>query len=193
MRGSIIGYVMILEIVQYGHPALRAKGRRVDKIDARIRALAHDMLETMHDAEGVGLAAQQVGMPVQLCVIDVTEVKDRPSVLRVAGVPVEIEAHMPLVLINPEVETFGKPQTGVEGCLSFPGVRTDVTRPDGVRVKAQTLDESMLEFEAGGLLARAIQHEHDHLQGILFIDRVSALERRRIESEIRGEPNRASI
>ena len=193
MRGSIIGYVMILEIVQYGHPALRAKGRRVDKIDARIRALAHDMLETMHDAEGVGLAAQQVGMPVQLCVIDVTEVKDRPSMLRVAGVPVEIEAHMPLVLINPEVETFGKPQTGVEGCLSFPGVRTDVTRPDGVRVKAQTLDESMLEFEAGGLLARAIQHEHDHLQGILFIDRVSALERRRIESEIRGEPNRASI
>jgi peptide deformylase len=193
LRGSIIGYMMILEIVRYGHPALRAKGRRVDKIDARIRALAHDMLETMHDAEGVGLAAQQVGMPVQLCVIDVTEVKDRPSVLRVAGVPVEIEAHMPLVLINPEVETFGKPQTGVEGCLSFPGVRTDVTRPDGVRVKAQTLDESMLEFEAGGLLARAIQHEHDHLQGILFIDRVSALERRRIESEIRGEPNRASV
>jgi peptide deformylase len=185
--------MMILEIVRYGHPALRAKGRRVDKIDARIRALAHDMLETMHDAEGVGLAAQQVGMPVQLCVIDVTEVKDRPSVLRVAGVPVEIEAHMPLVLINPEVETFGKPQTGVEGCLSFPGVRTDVTRPDGIRVKAQTLDESMLEFEAGGLLARAIQHEHDHLQGILFIDRVSALERRRIESEIRGEPNRASV
>lgn len=193
MRRNIMGYVMILEIVQYGHPALRAKGRRIEKIDARIRAFAHDMLETMHEAEGVGLAAQQVGMPVQLCVIDVTEVKDRPSVLRIAGNPVEIEAHMPLVLINPEVETFGKPQTGVEGCLSFPGVRTDVTRPDGVRVRAQTLDGSMLEFEAGGLLARAIQHEHDHLQGILFIDRVSALERRRIESEIRGEPNRASM
>ncbi len=193
MHRNIMGYVMILEIVQYGHPALRAKGRRIEKIDARIRALAHDMLETMHDAEGVGLAAQQVGMPVQLCVIDVTGVKDRPSVLAIAGNPVEIEAHMPLVLINPEVETFGKPQTGVEGCLSFPGVRTDVTRPDGVRVRAQTLDGNILEFEAGGLLARAIQHEHDHLQGILFIDRVSALERRRIESEIRGEPNRASI
>jgi len=193
LHRNIMGYVMILEIVQYGHPALRAKGRRIEKIDARIRALAHDMLETMHDAEGVGLAAQQVGMPVQLCVIDVTGVKDRPSVLAIAGNPVEIEAHMPLVLINPEVETFGKPQTGVEGCLSFPGVRTDVTRPDGVRVRAQTLDGNILEFEAGGLLARAIQHEHDHLQGILFIDRVSALERRRIESEIRGEPNRASI
>ena len=186
-------YVMILEIVQYGHPALRAKGRRVEKIDPRIRALAQDMLETMYGAEGVGLAAQQVGMPVQLCVIDVTEVKDRPSVLRIAGIPVEIEAHMPLVLINPEVETFGKAESGVEGCLSFPGVRTDVTRPSGVRVKAQALDGSTLEFEADGLLARAIQHEHDHLQGTLFIDRVSALERRRIESEIRGEPNRASI
>jgi peptide deformylase len=184
---------MILEIVQYGHPALRAKGRRVEKIDARMRALAQDMLDTMYNADGVGLAAQQVGMPVQLCVIDVTEVKDRPSVLRIGGNPVEIQAHMPLVLINPEVETFGRPEIGVEGCLSFPGVRTDVARPSGVRVRAQTLDGSMLEFAADGLLARAIQHEYDHLQGILFIDRVTALERRRIESEMSGEPNRASI
>ena len=104
---------MILEIVQYGHPALRANGRRIEKIDARVRALAQDMLETMHAADGVGLAAQQVGMPVQLCVIDLTEVKDRPSALGIAGNPVEIESHMPLVLINPEVETFGKPQIGV--------------------------------------------------------------------------------
>ena len=193
MRLNVKRHVMILEIVQYGHPALRAKGRRIEKIDARIRALAQDMLETMHAADGVGLAAQQVGMPIQLCVIDVTEVKDRPSALGIAGNPVEIEAHMPLVLVNPEVETFGKPQSGVEGCLSFPGVRTDVTRPYGVRVRAQTLDGSVLEFEADGLLARALQHEYDHLQGILFIDRVSVLERRRIESEVRGEPNRASI
>ncbi|HEY5744272.1 MAG TPA: peptide deformylase [Terrimicrobiaceae bacterium] len=184
---------MILEIVQYGHPALRAKGRRIEKIDARIRELAQEMLETMYGADGVGLAAQQVGMPIQLCVIDVTEVKDRPSVLRIAGNPVDIEEHMPLVLINPEVETLGEPQTGVEGCLSFPGIRADVTRPGGVRVRAQTLDGSELDFEADGLLARAIQHEFDHLQGILFIDRISVLERRRIEDELRGEPNRASI
>jgi peptide deformylase len=182
---------MILEIVQYGHPALRAKGRRVEKIDSGIQALAQDMLETMHDADGVGLAAQQVGMPVQLCVIDVTDVKDRPSALRIAGNTVEIEAHMPLVLINPEVEGVGKLQTGVEGCLSFPGARSDVIRPSSVRVKAQTLD-GVIEFEADGLLARAVQHEHDHLQGILFIDRVSAAERRRIESEINSSPNRAS-
>jgi peptide deformylase len=194
MAPRALVYVMILEIVQYGHPALRAKGKRVEKINARIRALAQDMLETMYDAEGVGLAAQQVGMPIQLCVIDVTDVKDRPSVLRIAGNPVDIEAHMPLVMINPDVETFGEPQTGVEGCLSFPGARTDVIRPSGVRVRAQTLDESLLEFEADGLLARAIQHEHDHLQGILFIDRVSAAERRRIESEVSREMiDRASL
>jgi peptide deformylase len=177
---------MTLEIVQYGHPALRAKGRRIEKVDARVRALAEDMLETMYEADGVGLAAQQVGMPVQLCVIDVTGVKDRPSVLRIDGNPVEIEAHMPLVLLNPEVEPFGKPETGVEGCLSFPGARSDVTRPGSVRVRAQSLDEKIIEFEAGGLLARAVQHEHDHLQGILFIDRVSASERGRIEAEMNG-------
>jgi peptide deformylase len=182
---------MTLEIVQYGHPALRAKGRRIEKIDARIRALAEDMLETMYEADGVGLAAQQVGMPVQLCVVDVTDVKDRPSILRVGGNPVEIEAHMPLILINPEVELFGKPETGAEGCLSFPGARSDVTRPGSVRVRAQSLDGAIVEFEADGLLARAIQHEHDHLHGILFIDRVSAPERVRIEAEMNGAVDRA--
>lgn len=183
---------MILQIVQYGHPALRAKGRRVEKVDARIRALAQDLLDTMYEADGVGLAAQQVGIPIQLCVLDVREVKDRPSALRIGGKRVQIEDHMPLILINPEVESFGEPQIGVEGCLSFPGVRTDVTRPGAVRVRAQNL-ERMIEFEADGLLARAIQHEHDHLQGVLFIDRVSASERRRIEAQMRGEPDHASI
>jgi len=181
---------MILEIVQYGHPALRAKGRRIDRIDARIRALVEDMLETMYEADGVGLAAQQVGMPIQLCVIDVTDIKDRPSTLRIGGNSVEIEANMPLVLINPEVETFGKHQIGVEGCLSFSGARSDVTRPGSVRVRAQSLDVKMIEFEADGLLARAVQHEHDHLHGILFIDRLSASERRRIELEMTGAPDR---
>lgn len=180
---------MMLEIVQYGHPALRAKGRRVEKIDARVRALAEDMLKTMYEADGVGLAAQQVGMPIQLCVIDVAGVKDRPSVLRIGGNPADIEAHMPLILVNPEVETFGKPETDVEGCLSFPGARSDVTRSGSVRVRAQSLDGDIIEFEAEGLLARAVQHEHDHLHGILFIDRVSTSERSRIESEMSAAPN----
>lgn len=164
---------MILDIVEYGHPALRAKGRPVEKIDAKTHQLVEDMIETMYDADGVGLAAQQIGLPVQLCVIDVSGVEDRPSEMRINGRVVELEAHMPLVLINPEVETFGKARKGVEGCLSFPGIRGDIIRPGSVKVKAQLLDGSPIEFEADGLLARAVQHEHDHLHGILFIDRMS--------------------
>ena len=99
---------MILDIVPYGHPALRAKGRRIENIDARIRTLANEMLETMYAAEGVGLAAQQIGLPVQLCVIDVKGVKDRPSTLRIDNQVAEISEHMPLVLINPEIELFRK-------------------------------------------------------------------------------------
>jgi len=175
---------MILEIVEYGHPALRSKGARIEKIDDHIRALAADMLETMYDADGVGLAAQQIGRPIQLCVIDVAGVKDRPSVLRINGEPADVEAHMPMVLINPEIEPHGKTKSASEGCLSFPGMRGDVTRPWSVRVKAQDLEGRPIEFEADGLLSRAVQHEHDHLHGILFIDRMSAADRKEIEREI---------
>jgi len=175
---------MILEIVQYGHPALRAKGRRVETIDAKIHKLAGDMLETMMDAEGVGLAAQQIGMPIQLCVVDVAGVTDRPSELRIGGNRVDVEARMPLVLINPEVETFGRERAGVEGCLSFPGLRGDIVRPLSVRVKALSLAGELIEFEADGLLARAIQHEHDHLHGILFIDRMNKRQRAELGDEI---------
>jgi len=174
---------MILEIVKYGHPALRAKGRRIEAIDAEIRQLAEDMIDTMIDADGVGLAAQQVGLPLQMCVVDVTGVSNRPSTMSIDGQPMDPEEHMPLILINPEIEPFGKARSAVEGCLSFPGVSTDITRTSSVRVQAQTLDGSVV-FEASGLLARAIQHEHDHLQGILFIDRMEAEQRRELEQEI---------
>lgn len=175
---------MILEIVQYGHPALRTKGRRIDKIDDNLRQLISDMVETMYDADGVGLAAQQVGRPLQLCVIDVVGVKDRPSAMRIGGRPVSIAEHMPLVLINPEVETFGKERKANEGCLSFPGVTAGIVRPASVRVKAQTLDGEPIEFEADGLLARAVLHENDHLQGVLFIDRMDPKERKALEPEL---------
>lgn len=174
---------MILEIVKYGHPALRAKGRRIEAIDAEIRQLAEDMIDTMIDADGVGLAAQQVGLPLQMCVVDVTGVSNRPSTMSIDGQPMDPEEQMPLILINPEIEPFGKARSAVEGCLSFPGVSTDITRTSSVRVQAQTLDGSVV-FEASGLLARAIQHEHDHLQGILFIDRMEAEQRRELEQEI---------
>jgi len=178
---------MILEIVQYGHPALRAKGRRIEKLDDSLLELIEDMIETMYDADGVGLAAQQIGRPLQLCVVDVNGVNDRPSAMRINGKPVSIVEYMPLVLINPEVETFGKDRKSPEGCLSFPGIRGDILRPASVRVKANTVEGGTIEFEADGLLARAIQHENDHLQGVLFIDHLTDKERQEIEAELRDQ------
>ncbi len=176
---------MILEITQEDHPALRTRGRRIDKIDKSIHELAADMIDTMREAEGIGLAAQQVGLPVLLFVLDVPQMKERPSRMRVGGEDVDFEALMPMVLLNPQIETFGKAFLESEGCLSFPGLKGDVLRPHSVRVKARTLDEADIEFEADGLLARAVQHEFDHLQGVLFIDRLAPDDRDELPAEIR--------
>ena len=164
---------MIRGIVKYGHPALRARGAKAGKPDARIRKLAEDLIETMRSAEGVGLAAQQIGMPLQVCVVDAAGIPDRPSRMWVGGREVDPAAHMPMVLVNPELEKSGAIETEVEGCLSFPGVSGNVPRPARVRVRAMDLEGRELDFEAAGLLGRAIQHEHDHLHGILFIDHMS--------------------
>jgi peptide deformylase len=138
----------------------------------------------MHDAAGVGLAAQQVDRAIQLTVIDVREVKDRPSTLELDGKPADAHAFMPLVLINPEIKPFGEPATGPEGCLSFPEVYADITRPEGVDVVALNAKGERIQFKAGGLLSRAIQHEYDHLQGILFIDRMNAKVRAEVQADV---------
>jgi peptide deformylase len=168
---------MVLEIVKYGNPVLRAKGAEIAVVDDRIRKLADDMLETMRAANGVGLAAQQVGVPVQLTVIDVSGVEDRPSEMFVEGKPVKIEEHMPLILMNPVLDCGEDKEEGVEGCLSFPELSADILRSHHVKVKGKRIDGSPVEFEATGLLARALQHEVDHLNGILFIDRMSSASR----------------
>ena len=176
---------MILPILQYGDPILRAKGKRIDEIDDRIRELAANMLETMHAAHGVGLAAQQVGEALQLTVLDISAVEDRPSMLKLDGTDVDPKTAMPLILINPEIELLGETEVGVEGCLSFPEITGDIERAQSVRVRAQTLEGDSFEFEAGGLLARAIQHEHDHLHGILFIDRMRSAAKAALSSRLR--------
>ena len=130
---------MILPILEYGDPLLRAKGKPIDNIDDRIRELAANMIETMHAANGVGLAAQQVGQALQLTVLDVSLVEDRPSTLKVDGKEVDPKAAMPLVLINPEIELRGATETGVEGCLSFPEITGDIEGAAWVIVRAQTL------------------------------------------------------
>lgn len=175
---------MILDIVHYGHPALRAKGRPIKEVDQRIRKLAEDMIETMEDASGVGLAAQQVGIPMQLCVIDVRDMPDRPSKMWIGGRPVDFEDFMPMVLVNPELALEGEPASEIEGCLSFPGVLGEVPRPGRVRVKARNLDWEEVEFETEGLLGRAVQHEADHLNGVLFIDRMTEETRKSLHGEI---------
>ena len=163
---------MILEIVKYGHPVLRQKGARIEKIDAGIRQLIADMLETMHAARGVGLAAQQIGHALQLTVLDVRGATDRPSTFHREGKEMDIATVMPVVLINPEVTTSGDKVAGSEGCLSFPEIYGEITRPAFAEVRALNEKGEEIKFTAGGLLARAIQHELDHLNGILFIDRM---------------------
>ena len=174
---------MILEVVKYGHPVLRQKGARIEKVTLAIKKLIADMFETMHLNHGIGLAAQQVGRALQLTVIDVREAKDRPSWLELDGQSADVNEFMPLVLINPELKPGGEPAAGGEGCLSFPEIFAEITRPELVEVKAMNQKGKPVEFRCGGLLARVIQHEVDHLKGILFIDRMSVA----TKSEIRPE------
>jgi len=174
---------MILEVVKYGHPVLRQKGARIETITAEIRKLVADMLETMKENNGVGLAAQQIGRALQLTVIDVREAKNRPSWIEVDGLPADINDFMPLVLINPELKPVGKMEVGGEGCLSFPEIFAEISRPESVDVKALNEKGKPVQFRCGGLLARAVQHETDHLNGILFIDRME----KKTKEELRPE------
>jgi peptide deformylase len=142
------------------------------------------MVETMHAAHGIGLAAQQVARAVQLTVLDIREVKDRPSSLEWDGQAVDPNHHMPLVLINPEVQPTGPPIAGGEGCLSFPEMYAEIERPESIEVRALDGEGRPIRFRCGGLLARAVQHEHDHLRGILFIDRMKAAVRQELQPEL---------
>ena len=176
---------MKLPILQYGDPILRAKGKRIDQLDERVRQLAADMIETMHAANGVGLAAQQIGEALQLTVLDVSQVEDRPSTMTLDGRVVDPKAEMPLVLINPELTLSGEASTGTEGCLSFPEITGEIERSQSVVAQAQTLTGETIRIEATGLLARAMQHEVDHLNGILFIDRMSSAAKASLASRLK--------
>lgn len=175
---------MTLPIVKYGSPVLRKKGAAIEKITPEIKQLIVDMFETMYAAAGVGLAAQQVGRDLQLTVLDVRAVKDRPSTLELDGKPADVNAFMPLVLVNPKIKPVGDPAKGPEGCLSFPEIYADISRPESVEVEALNAEGEAIRFKAGGLLSRAIQHEVDHLNGILFIDRMSADAKAEVKAEI---------
>jgi peptide deformylase len=176
---------MKLGIRKYGDPALRMKGKPVAEVDGRIRELAENMLETMRAANGIGLAAQQVGEALQLTVVDVSAVEDRPSTMAWNGREVNPNDHMPLIILNPRIETGPEKEIASEGCLSFPEISGDIERAQWTKVEAQTLDGERVEIEATGLLARALQHEIDHLNGVLFIDRMSSAAKAGLASKLK--------
>ena len=160
----------ILPIRIYPDPVLRAKCRKVEEFDARLRKLASDMVETMHAAPGVGLAAPQVGVDLRLAVVDVSVGED-PSLLK--------------VLVNPEVVRREGQESDVEGCLSLPGITDKVDRPAAVTVRAQDLAGQPFELEATEYLARAVCHEIDHLDGILFTDHLRGLRKERVRRQLK--------
>jgi peptide deformylase len=160
----------ILAIRIYPDPILRVKCRPVAEIDARVKKLAADMVETMHAAPGVGLAAPQVGVDLRLAVVDVTIGED-PSHVQ--------------VLINPQVVERSGLESEVEGCLSLPGITDKVDRPQFVTVRAQDLEGRPIELKAEGFQARAICHEIDHLDGILFPDHLRGLRKERVRRQLK--------
>lgn len=176
---------MVREIVLYGDPVLREKCAPVEEVTDELRQLTDDMIETMRAAEGVGLAAPQIGIPIQLAVIDVSHDPECITYLRVDGQDAALDDIMPLIFFNPDLDSGKKKVAEPEGCLSFPDMRADIARPPEVRAKLQLLDGRTVEIETDGLLARAIRHETDHLNGILFIDRMSTAAKLKFRRQLR--------
>lgn len=155
----------IREIKKFPDPVLRKKTAVVGAIDADLCRLIDDMVETMHAAPGVGLAANQVGVPLQLAVIDIGDHEE------------EGKKHPLVVLINPEVLSLEGTVVAEEGCLSVPDFSEKVKRAARIKVRAKDREGKVFELEADGLMAKALQHEIDHLNGILFIDRLSPIKK----------------
>ena len=157
----------LLDILEFPDPRLRTKAKPVTNVDDGIRILVRDMFETMYDAPGIGLAATQVNVHKRVIVIDVSEDKSSP-----------------LTFINPEFVPVAGEKEHEEGCLSVPGFYEAVVRPDRIRVKALNAKGEPFEMECDGLLSVCLQHEMDHLEGILFVDHLSRLKRDRIRAKL---------
>ncbi len=167
----------ILDILKFPDPVLRKKCEEVKRVDAQIQKLLDDMADTMYDAPGVGLAAPQVGITKRVIVVDVSlKSEDEDELL-------EDRSHL-IKLVNPEIIYSEGEELGEEGCLSIPGFTSDVRRSAVVGVSALNDQGDKTELEAEGLLARVIQHEIDHLDGVLFIDRLSRLKRELLKRKI---------
>lgn len=161
-----------LQLRYYGDPILRKRAEPVQEITDVELKLAEDMLITLYDSYGIGLAATQVGVNKRFLIVDIDEDDD--------GYEFE-----PLMLFNPEILSVEGESVAEEGCLSIPDIRADVKRPETISVKAMNIDREDVQIEANGLLARVIQHEIDHLNGVLFIDRISGIKRQLLRDELK--------
>ncbi|MBI3635085.1 MAG: peptide deformylase [Candidatus Rokubacteria bacterium] len=159
----------VLKVRKYGDPVLRRKATPVGVITSELRALVTDMIDTMYDEAGIGLAAPQVGVAQRLMVVG------------------HDDKQGPQALVNPEITERGGEVTAEEGCLSIPGIFALVTRSEWVRLEATDLDGQPVALSARGLFARVLQHEVDHLDGVLFIDRLDPVTRDRIKRRIKKE------
>lgn len=176
---------MALRVTIYEEPVLRKKGKPITRFDGELGELIREMINTMYEESGIGLAAQQIGRALQLCVIDVRGCDD-DFFYQLDGRQPPLELFMPMAVINPELEVLpGKETTYEEGCLSFPEVRGDVKRPDAVRLKFQDAGGASHLLECTGILSRCVQHEVDHLNGVLFIDRMDKKTLRKLDKRLK--------
>ncbi len=176
---------MTMRITQYGESILHRKGKSVTDFSPELAGLVDEMIAAMRRADGIGLAAQQVGEALRLCVLEVPDHPDYPIACILDGKPLSPALLMPMPMANPKIEFLpGDEFYYEEGCLSFPEIRGDVARPERIRVEYQDLDGAPHVLECDGLLARCIQHEVDHLDGILFIDRMEKAHFAQIRDEV---------
>lgn len=167
---------MVLPIVAHGHPVLKRVGDDFEKNDPELKQLISDMFETMYASSGVGLAAQQVNRSKRLFIVDATPYAEDG----------EESDNLKKVFINPEIiERKGKIVSFEEGCLSYPGIRENVDREENIRMRYYDEDFNLHEEEFSGILSRIIQHEYDHIEGIVFIDRISKLRKTLLNRKLR--------
>lgn len=166
----------LLEIIKIGHPTLTLRSRPVENINQEIVELARNMVETMHQAPGIGLAAPQVNASLRLITVDLSVGENKDDLI---------------IMVNPEIMEFEGEQISEEGCLSVPGIYEKVLRPTKILVKGYDLNGREIKMEARDLLARVFCHEIDHLEGKLFVDRLSPLKRRLIRSRLKRELEKA--
>lgn len=178
---------MSLRIVHYNEPVLHRKGVKIEKYDASLDELVREMIATMHEAGGIGLAAQQIGQAIQVCVVDLRD-SDAEFNWEIDGARPPLELFMPMALVNPQIKvTPGTPDSVFEeGCLSFPKIRGDIKRPEEITVSFHDQYGVPHTLRCDGLLSRCIQHEVDHLNGVLFVDRMDKKMRTSIDDAVKA-------